>query len=66
MRRTSAARLLNSRSRRATLMPPPVLPADAPTTIRMHRMARESCGHRLKSSVAKPVVVITLLTVKDA
>ena len=47
-------------------MPPPVLPAQAPTTISTTRMVRDSWGHRLKSAVAKPVVVMMLETVKAA
>ena len=52
-------RLLNSSSTRATLMPPPVDPAQAPTTIRQSRMVLEKLGHRSKSVEAKPVVEMT-------
>ena len=37
---------------RATLMPPPVDPAQAPTTIRHSRMVLEKLGHKSKSVVA--------------
>ena len=39
-------------------MPPPVLPAQAPTNISMTRIVLETSGHMLKSVVEKPVVVI--------
>ena len=55
-------RLLNSSSTRATLRPPPVEPAQAPITIRHSKMVLEKLGHRSKSVVAKPVVVMMLLT----
>jgi len=47
-------------------MPPPVLPAQAPTNIRQIRMAWEKSGHRLKSAVEKPVVVMMDATWKAA
>ena len=59
-------RLLNSSSTRAALMPPPVEPAQAPTTIRHSRMVLEKLGQRSKSVVAKPVVVMILATWKEA
>ena len=51
---------------RATLMPPPVEPAQAPTNIKITRMARENSGQALKSAVAKPVVVMMEATWKKA
>ncbi|CDE31983.1 unknown [Ruminococcus sp. CAG:403] len=45
-------------------MPPPVLPAQAPISISMTRMVRDSSGHKLKSKVENPVVVMTDPTVK--
>ena len=59
-------RLLKSSSTRATLMPPPVDPADAPMTISTSRMVLEKLGHRSKSVVAKPEVVMMLDTWKAA
>ena len=38
--------------KRETLMPPPVLPAQAPTNISRTRMVRENSGHRSKFVVA--------------
>ena len=49
-------------SARPHLNPPPVLPALAPITIRHSRIAFEKLGHRSKSVVANPVVVIILAT----
>ena len=46
--------------RRDTLIPPPVLPAQAPTNIRITRMVLENTGHTLKSLVAYPVVFMIL------
>ena len=51
---------------RETFIPPPVLPAQAPTSISTSSSIRESSGQRLKSAVAKPVVVITDATWKKA
>ena len=50
--------VLNRMTRRLTLMPPPVLPAQAPTNIKSTRTLREVAGQRLKSQVEKPVVVM--------
>ena len=52
------ATVLNRITRRDTLIPPPVLPAQAPTNIRRTRIVLEKTGHWLKSVVAYPVVVI--------
>ena len=49
-----------------TLMPPPVLPAQAPMNIRSTRMARGTAGHTLKSTVENPVVVMMEPTWKAA
>ena len=54
---TCAARI--KITRRETLRPPPVEPADAPTIIRNARITRENSGQRSKFSVQKPVVVMT-------
>ena len=43
---------------RLTFMPPPVLPAQAPTNISMTRISFERVGHRSKSQLEKPVVVM--------
>ena len=59
-------RLLKSRSSLETFMPPPVEPALAPMTIRHSSMVLEKLGHRSKSVVAKPVVVMMLETWKAA
>ena len=48
-----------------TLMPPPVLPAQAPMNITRTRRVLESSGQRLKSTVPKPVVEIMEATAKD-
>ena len=53
-------------SKRPHLRPPPVLPPQAPTNISISIIVFEKLGHRLKSSVAKPVVVIILDTVNAA
>ena len=52
--------------RRDTLIPPPVDPAQAPTTIRERRMALENSGHRFQSAVQNPVVVMMAATWKEA
>ena len=59
-------RLFSSRSRRATFSPPPVEPAQAPTIISSMMIALEKVGHKSKSVVAKPVVVMMEETVKAA
>ena len=43
---------------RETFMPPPVLPAQAPMNISSTSTSRDVWGHRSKSVVAKPVVVM--------
>ena len=48
---------------RDTLIPPPVLPAQAPMNIIITSRARDSSGHWLKSTVEKPVVEISEATV---
>ena len=47
-------------------MPPPVLPAQAPTNINTTRIVLENSGQRSKSVVAKPVVVMIVPTWKAA
>ena len=47
-------------------MPPPVLPAQAPMNIIITITNLENIGHRLKSTVPYPVVVITEATEKKA
>ena len=64
--RTLRRRSFSSSSTRAIFRPPPVLPAQAPSSISIRMIALEKLGHRLKSVVAKPVVVIMLLTWKAA
>ena len=49
---------LNISKTLADLMPPPVEPAQAPKIINATKRALEKAGHRLKSTVEKPVVVI--------
>ena len=49
-----------------TFMPPPVLPAQAPTNIRPMRMVLENWGHTSKSTVENPVVVMMDPTWKAA
>ena len=51
---------------RETFMPPPVLPAQAPTNMSATRMNLENSGHRLKSTVENPVVVMMDATWKAA
>ena len=51
--------------KRDIFIPPPVLPAQAPTNIKITMQARDNSGHRLKSAVAKPVVDIIETTVND-
>ena len=55
---SSFTMVLNKTTKRETLIPPPVLPAQAPTNINSTRIVFDVCGHRLKSAVEKPVVVI--------
>ena len=43
---------------RETLMPPPVLPAEAPINMSSTSIPLEKAGQWLKSAVAKPVVVM--------
>ena len=50
----------------ATLMPPPVDPAQAPTNINTIKIPLEKVGQVLKSTVAKPVVVMMEDTWKKA
>ena len=64
--RMSAREVLHRMTTRATLMPPPVDPAQAPMNIRITRMAWENTGQVLKSAVAKPVVVMMEVTWKKA
>ena len=52
-------------TKRDTLTPPPVLPAQAPTNMRMTRIVLDISGHVLKSVVANPVVVMMDATWKD-
>ena len=49
---------------RETLMPPPVLPAHAPTNIKSTSTVFEVCDQRSKSAVENPVVVIMEATWK--
>ena len=50
---------------RDTLMPPPVLPAQAPINISKTSTVLLAWDHRLKSTVEKPVVVIMEATWKE-
>ena len=50
--------VLKSITKRDTFMPPPVLPAHAPTNMSMTRIVLLVPDHRLKSAVEKPVVVM--------
>ena len=52
--------------KRDTLIPPPVLPAQAPTNIRNTSIILEVSGHTSKSAVLNPVVVIIEPTWKAA
>ena len=58
--------VFTSTTRRDTLTPPPVLPAQAPININNTRIVFEACGQRSKSWVAKPVVVIMEATWNEA
>ena len=49
-----------------TLIPPPVLPAQAPTNISITRINLENSDHILKSTVEYPVVVMMDATWKAA
>ena len=51
---------------RLTFIPPPVLPAQAPKTIRSNKIIFEKVGHKLKSQEEYPVVVIMEDTWKKA
>ena len=51
---------------RDTLIPPPVLPAQAPINISITSSVLEICGQTLKSVVPYPVVVIMEPTWKNA
>ena len=51
---------------RETLIPPPVLPAQAPINIRSTKIVFAVPDHLSKSAVAKPVVVIMEATWKEA
>ena len=66
LRRISKSTDLNRITIRDTLIPPPVLPAQAPMSIKVTRIVRGTAGHRLKSTVAKPVVVMMVPTWKAA
>ena len=44
--------------KRDIFIPPPVLPAQAPINIRLIMIVLENSGHRLKSTVEYPVVVM--------
>ena len=57
---------LTSSSRRLIFMPPAVEPAQEPIYIRPTRMQRLNVGHRAKSFVEKPVVLITVAAWKEA
>ena len=58
--------VLKSTTNLDTLIPPPVLPAQAPINISSTRMVFEVSGHISKSVVEKPVVVIIDATWKKA
>ena len=62
MRRILRFKSLKMSTNRMTLNPPPVLPAQAPSTIRHSRIALEKVGHASKFTVEKPVVVMMLDT----
>ena len=47
---------------RTTFIAPAVEPADPPIIIRITRIVWENAGHKLKSAVAKPVVVMIEVT----
>ena len=49
--------MINIKSRE-TLIPPPVLPAQAPINISIIRIVLDTCGHKSKFVVENPVVVI--------
>ena len=49
-------------SPRETLKPPPVEPAQAPMIMSSTSVCLENSGQKLKSTVAKPVVVMMLAT----
>ena len=58
MRPISLRMALKSMRSLETFIPPPVEPAEAPTIISSKRMDLLNMGHRWKSVVANPVVVI--------
>ena len=64
--RSSPAEAFSRMTTRATFTPPAVEPAQPPTNISATRMALENVGQVLKSTVAKPVVVIIEETWKNA
>ena len=66
IRRMSQREVLLRITSRATLIPPPVEPAQAPTNISVTKMALEKVGQVLKSVVANPVVVMMEDTWKKA
>ena len=51
---------------RETFKPPPVLPAQAPMNISRISSHFEYWGHKLKSTVPKPVVLMMVETLKKA
>ena len=55
---SSLRKVLPRMRRRLTLMPPPVLPAQAPMNMSTTRISLERVGHRSKSQLEKPVVVM--------
>ena len=66
IRLVSCLMLLSRIISRETLIPPPVEPAQAPTTISESRTVLESSGHRFQSAVQNPVVVMMAATWKEA
>ena len=58
--------LLTMTTQRDTLMPPPVLPAQAPMNMSKTSTVLLAAGQRLKSVVANPVVVMMVETWKAA
>ena len=55
---SSLPKVLPRMRKRLTLMPPPVLPAQAPMNMSTTRISLERVGHRSKSQLEKPVVVM--------
>ena len=66
IRESSLRMVLNKITSRDTFIPPPVLPAQAPTNISVTRIVWESAGHMSKSAVEYPVVVMIAPTWKKA